>query len=392
MPLYKYKAAALDGSTSGGRREAADERTLENELRAEKLFLISCTAIDKKKASKQLTSSELIDFFRQTGSMLSAGLTLTAALSIFLKEEMSENMRRAAESVYKSIKLGAAFSEAMTYANGAFPQSACRLIDAAEDNGTVSSACLRLAEFYEKDEESREIFKSHSSYPMAIVILLLLLLGVIVFVVPMFGVMYGGEKLPVITAFLYDIYLFLRDKWIYALLVIAAIAAVIRLTAAVPAVRLYFSEKLLKRKKNGRLFRTVYTARFCRTFAFLYSGGLPVISAIAAAKKDIGNTYLEAQTDAAIKDIRSGSSVFAAFERADGFDGKLRSAVIAGEESGRLGDMLNAAADALEHEAERSVKKLYELTERLVWSIAAVIVLLIAASLILPVYELYLNI
>ena len=85
MPLYKYKAAALDGSTSGGRREAADERTLENELRAEKLFLISCTAIDKKKASKQLTSSELIDFFRQTGSILSAGLTLTAALSIFLK-------------------------------------------------------------------------------------------------------------------------------------------------------------------------------------------------------------------------------------------------------------------------------------------------------------------
>ena len=41
MPLYKSKAAALDGSTSGGRREAADERTLENELRAEKLFLIS---------------------------------------------------------------------------------------------------------------------------------------------------------------------------------------------------------------------------------------------------------------------------------------------------------------------------------------------------------------
>lgn len=392
MPLYKYKAAALDGSISGGRRETADERTLENELRVEKLFLISCTAIDKKRASKQLTLTELIDFFRQTGSMLSAGLTLTAALSIFLKEEMSENMRRAAESVYKSIKLGAAFSEAMTYANGAFPQSACRLIDAAEDNGTVFSACLRLAEFYEKDEESRELFKGHSSYPMAIVILLLLLLGVIVFVVPMFGAMYGGEKLPGITAFLFDIYLFLRDKWIYALLVIAAIAAVIRLTAAVPAVRLYFSEKLLKRKKNGRLFRTVYTARFCRTFAFLYSGGLPVISAIAAAKKDIGNTYLEAQTDAAIKDIRSGSSVFAAFERADGFDGRLRSAVLAGEESGRLGDMLNAAADSLEHEAKRSVKKLYELTERLVWSIAAVIVLLIAASLILPVYELYLNI
>ena len=210
---------------------------------------------------------------------------------------------------------------------------------------------------------------------MTIVVLMLLLLGVIIFVVPMFGEMYGGEKLPVITAFLYDIYLFLRDKWIYVLLVIAAIAAVIRLTAAVPAVRLYFSRKLLKRKKNGRLFRTVYTARFCRTFAFLYSGGLPVISAIAAAKKDIGNTYLEAQTDAAIKDIRSGSSVFAAFERADGFDGKLRSALLAGEESGRLGDMLNAAADALEHEAERSVKKLYELTERLVWSIAAVIVL-----------------
>lgn len=392
MPLYKFKAAALDGRTLNGRRDAADERTLENDLRAERLYLISCKACEKAAVSKLLASSELSGFFRQTGSMLSAGLTVTAVLTIFLKEEMSENMRFAAESVYKSIKLGATLSEAMIYANGAFPHTACRLIDAAEDNGTISEACLSLADFYEKDEESKELFRSRLSYSWIIFVLLLLLLGVFFLAVPMFAEIYGEEKLPAFTAFLYDIYLFLQDKWLYALLVTAALAAVIRLTAAVPAVSLYFSGKLLKMKKTGRPFRIMCTSRFCRTFSFLYRGGLSVIAACDAAKSDIGNRYLEYQADIAIKNMRSGSSVFAAFEAADGFDSRFRSAVLAGEESGKLGDMLSAAADTLEHDAERSVKKLYELTGRLIWGAAAVILLITAASLILPVYELYLNI
>ncbi|MGN0636899.1 MAG: type II secretion system F family protein [Huintestinicola sp.] len=393
MPTYKYKAAALSGRAVNGRREAADESKLRAALRDEQLFLVNCTEVNEKHSSKQLTSAELIDFCRQTGSMLSAGLTLTTVLGIMLKEEMSDNMQLAVKSVYRSIKLGAPLSEAMAYTGGAFPKAACRMIAAAEENGTVPDACIRLAEHYEKDEKSRYGFKSRLAFPLALLgLLVLLLFAALIFVIPVFAEIYGGEELPPFTAFLRRLNVFLTDKWLYALLIIGALAAVIRLTLAIPSVEMYISKRLVTMKRAGRLFRVIYTSRFCRTFSAMYSGGLSVISACAAAGEDIGSVYMEKQVDEAIKAMRRGSTVRAAFESADGFDGRLRSAVLAGEESGKLGEMLSAAAEALEQESERAVKQLSEFAERVIFGSAAFLTLLIFAVIMLPVYELYLAI
>lgn len=393
MPTYKYKAAALNGRAVNGRLEAADESKLREALREEQLFLVSFTETAEKHSSKLLSSAELIDFCRQTGSMLSAGLTLTSVLGIMLKEEMSENMQLAVRCIYQSIKLGASLSEAMTYTGGAFPKAACRMIAAAEENGTVAEACIRLSEHYEKDEKSREGFQSRLAFPLALLgLLVLLLFAALIFVIPVFAEIYGGEEIPPFTAFLWHISGFLRDRWLYALLVIGGAAAVIRLTIAIPSVEMYISKRLVTMKKAGRLFRVIYTSRFCRTFSAMYIGGLSVISACSAAKEDMGSIYMEKQVDEAIKAIRRGSTVRAAFESADGFDGRLRSAVLAGEESGRLGDMLSAAAEALEHESEQAVKKLSEFAERVIFGSAAFLILLIFAAVMLPVYELYLAI
>ncbi|MGN1100788.1 MAG: type II secretion system F family protein [Huintestinicola sp.] len=393
MPAYKYKAAALNGKAVSGRLEAADESSLRETLRDEQLFLVSFTEINEKQSSKRLTSAELIDFCRQTGSMLSAGLTLTTVLGIMLKEEMSDNMQLAVNSIYRSIKLGAPLSEAMAYTGGAFPTAVCRMIAAAEENGTVPEACIRLAEHFEKDEKTRYDIKSRLTFPLTLLgLLVLLLFAALIFVIPVFSEIYGGQELPPFTAFLERINVFLGDKWLYALLFIGAAAAVIRLTLAIPTVEMYISKQLVTMKRAGRLFRVIYTSRFCRTFSAMYSGGLSVISACTAAKDDIGNVYIEGQVDEAIKAIRRGSTVRAAFESADGFDGRLRSAVLAGEESGRLGDMLSAAAQALETEAERAVKQLYEFAERVIFGTAAFLTLLIFAVVMLPVYELYLAI
>lgn len=393
MPAYKYKAAALNGRAVVGRREAADESDLRNALKENRLFLVSFSEVKEKSSSKRLTSAELIDFCRQTGSMLSAGLTLTTVLGIMLKEEMSSNMQLAVKSVFRSIKLGAPLSEAMSYTGGAFPPAVCRMIAAAEESGTVPEACIRLAEHYEKDDKSRYDFKSRLAFPLALLgLLVLLLFSALIFVIPVFAEMYGGDPLPPFTALLWRISAFLKDRWLYALLIIGAAASVIRLTLAIPSVEMYFSKQLVTRKRAGRLFRVIYTSRFCRTFSVLYSGGLSVISACTAAKEDMGNVYMETQVDEAIKSVRRGSTLRAAFESADGFDGRLRSAVLAGEESGRLGDMLSGAAEALEHESERAVKRLSDFTERVIFGLAASLTLLIFASVMLPVYELYLTI
>ncbi len=393
MPEYKYKAAAADGRTVRGRQDASCEARLREILRERELYLVSAVETAADKGSKRLKNSELADLCRQMGAMLSSGLPLTAVLTIILRQELTANAHSAVSSMYRSVKLGALLSEAMAYTGGAFPEAVCRLVAAAEENGNAAKACMQLAEHYEREEKNRESVSSQLILPAVITILLIILLILSLgAAVPVLASLFGEGGLPYFTAKLLEISSFLQNRGLAAVLAVIIVLVLIRLIAAIPSVQMYFSEKLVSLKCTGRHFRVIHTADFCRTLSALYSGGLPLISACTIAGEDIRSRYVRSQLEGAVREIRRGSTMWSAFEECNGFDKRLSAAFLAGEESGRLAQMLEAASEALDVESGRAVKKLTELANRLLLAVSAAVMLMLLVSVMLPVYELYLTI
>ena len=139
----------------------------------------------------------------------------------------------------------------------------------------------------------------------------------------------------------------------------------------------------------GKLRKIVYTARFSRTLASMYSAGIPIITCLQIAKTTIGNSYIESQFDDMIAKIRSGMSLSDALGEIDGFVKKLPSSVAVGEETGALDSMMRSIADQMDYDSEIAIEQMVALIEPVMIVTMAVIVGFIMIAVITPIYSSY---
>src|ERR1039458_5634780 len=103
MPLFTYKTKNSAGEMIKGQREAADKYELYKTLKGEGLETISVE--EKKKGSFSLSSlhisfggrvktQEKINFARNLGLMLKAGLALSRALSVLERQTKNKTLKK----------------------------------------------------------------------------------------------------------------------------------------------------------------------------------------------------------------------------------------------------------------------------------------------------------
>ena len=128
--------------------------------------------------------------------------------------------------------------------------------------------------------------------------------------------------------------------------------------------------------------RMYATSQLARTLSALLQGGLPLLNALEVAAASIGNRAMAAAVSAATHQIREGRSLTTALESTGMVDNLTLEMVKVGEQTGALGDMLNAVADFYDEEMETSMAKVLALVEPVLLVLMAVIVAGHAAGLL----------
>jgi len=137
----------------------------------------------------------------------------------------------------------------------------------------------------------------------------------------------------------------------------------------------------------GNLMRMYSTSQLARTLAALLQGGLPLLNALEVAGASIGNRAMAAAVSGASHQIREGRSLTAALESTDMVDTLTLEMVKVGEQTGALGDMLNAVADFYDEEMETSMAKVLSLVEPILLVFMAFIVAAMLLAFYLPMFE-----
>ncbi|MBS7009297.1 type II secretion system F family protein [Anaerostipes sp.] len=394
MPKYKYKAKDSNGKLLKGVVEAADELALYQALRANGEYLVSSKDLEEAKLNsrRKMKTSVLADFCRQLGTLLKAGVSLVRSLNIIANEIGIKNTEKEAyETLLNSIRQGIPLSEAMEEQGRTFPVLLVSMMRSAEANGNLDQTSLRMAEHYDKENRLNGKVRNAMIYPA---ILSVLLVGVIIFVlsylVPQFQDIFDTmESLPLPTVILLGMSSGIRKYWPFILLILAAVIFAVRLLLRIPKVHWKKDQLKLRLPVIGKLLRKIYTARFARTLCSLYSSGIPIIQAMQIGSSTVGNRYIEDQFDQAVDSIRRGESLSVSLMGIDGFQRKLSSAILVGEETGSLDEMLDSIAESLEFEAERALERLVTLLEPVLIILMALIIGFVVVAVILPIYQSY---
>lgn len=392
MPKFQYKGYNAAGKTVRGKEDAIDDHQLYLKLQEKGIFATTIVPVQQRSDYKRLKLPAVVSFCTQLGTLLQAGISLVRALNIIsLEDGLPESTRVVYEELQMQIRQGVALSVAMGNQAPAFPMLLIQMVAAAESSGNLDKTLGRMGDYFEKDYRMNQKISSAMTYPLILSVLTVAAVTVIItFVIPQFGTLFDtGGELPIPTRIVLGASSFMSQYWYIAFIFAALVFYVLRLFLQTPKIALEVDRLKVSFKPIKRILRTIYTARFARTFSSLYSSGMPVLLCMQVGKTTIGNRYIAAQFDDAITSVSRGGSLATAVGQIDGFVNKLTSTIFVGEETGNLEHMLIVISESLDHESDTSLSKLATMLEPILLVIMAIVIGFVMLAVMMPIFSMY---
>jgi type IV pilus assembly protein PilC len=396
--IYTYKAIDGAGVPSKGQITGASKDAVTEQLRTQGLKVMELA--EKKTGMKmeitlikRVKPAELTIMTRQLATMISSGMTLLRAF--YVLEDAIENqlLKDTVAGVREDIESGLAFSEALSKHPKVFNPLYIAMVRAGETGGVLEEALERISDQLEKDDALRRQVKSAMAYPTVVLsFAVCVLIGLIAFIVPVFVNVFkdfGGE-LPLITKLTVQASHMVTTYW-YILIVVTVGGFVgFKKWRKSPRGRPQWDRfRLAIPFKIGDTVQKIALARWSRTFAALYSAGVPIMQAIEVTGKTAGNAVIERAMEDVIESVRSGGSIAEPLKETPIFPAMVAQMIAVGEETGNLDAMLSKVADFYEDEVSAAVKALTSILEPVMIILVGGIVGFVVVAMYMPMFKIY---
>ena len=287
---------------------------------------------------------------------------------------------------------GLTLSEALNKHPAHFNELFCNLVDAGEKSGSLDIMLDKVATYKEKIETIKKKIKKALTYPMAImVVALLVTTGLLIFVVPQFESLFKGfgADLPAMTQAVVNMSKFFQSYWY---LVFGALGGGIYAFIYAKKHSSQFAQNidkiLLKVPVIGPIIEKAAIARFARTLSITFAAGLPLVEALKSVAGATGNIIFSKATDQIREEVSTGQQMNKAMENTKLFPNMVVQMVAIGEESGALEKMLGKVADFFEEDVDNAVDSLSSLLEPVIMVILGVLVGGLVVAMYLPIFKL----
>jgi type IV pilus assembly protein PilC len=334
---------------------------------------------------------DLAVFTRQLATMINAGLTIVASLSILQAQSTNPELVKIIAAVRGEVEGGMPLSDALSHHPHTFASMYVNMVRAGETGGVLDEVLGRLSVLLEKELALLQKVRSAMVYPAVIATTALGIVSFIVFfILPKFIVFFQqlDVPLPAPTRFLIFVTVTARHFWYIWLLMIAVGVYGGRYYVATPAGRARFDQFKLKVPIFGPVIRHVIMARFSRIFGTLINSGVPILQALEVVAKAVDNVVLTQAIMAVRTSIREGESIAGPLQVSGLFPPMVVQMVSVGEKTGSLDTMLSKVADFYDTEVEYAVTGLTSILEPALIVVMGGIVGFVVVSFYLPLFNL----
>jgi type IV pilus assembly protein PilC len=395
---FTYKAIDGSGVPSKGKITGASKEAVSEALRTRGLKVME-VAEQKSGMNAEITlikrvkPHELTVMTRQLATMISSGMTLLRAFYVLEDQIENKLLKETIGAVREDIEQGVSFSEALAKHPKVFSQLYVAMTRAGETGGVLEQSLDRVADQLEKDDALRRQVKSAMAYPTVVLVFALsVLVGLIAFIVPVFvGVFkdFGGD-LPMITKVTVAASKVVTGQWYLLLAVsVGGVVGFKKWRTSAWGRPQWDAFRLKIPFKIGDTAQKISLARWSRTFAALYSAGVPIMYAIEVTGQTAGNAVVERAMDDVIESVKSGGSIADPLKNAAIFPPMVAQMLAVGEETGNLDAMLSKVADFYEDEVAAAVKALTSILEPVMIILVGAIVGFVVIAMYMPMFKVY---
>jgi len=400
MATFAYSGRTRAGQTVSGERVADTMDGATAALRREQINVTKITPVQAKadakaekkgKIGKKVSAKNLAVFTRQFSVMIDAGLPLVQCLDILGTQEEDKNFAAVILQTRTDVESGASLADAMRRHPKTFDPLFTNMIAAGEAGGILDTILKRLATYIEKAVKLAGQVKSAMVYPIAVICIAGIVVGVILWkVIPTFAALFSGlgADLPLPTR----VVIMMSENLVRFFPVLLVLGG-----AAAYGFKSYYSSEngrrvvdktVLKAPILGNIMRKIAVARFCRTLSTLISSGVPILDGLEITARTAGNAIVEDAIMVTRKSIERGETISVPLKETKVFPPMVTQMIGVGEATGALDTMLAKIADFYEEEVDTAVAGLLTLLEPIMIALLGGVVGGIVIAMYMPIFDL----
>ncbi|WP_320936271.1 type II secretion system F family protein [Enterocloster lavalensis] len=334
----------------------------------------------------QYSYQELSAFCLQIGLLLEAAVPLDEGLAIMAEDAGCEDEKQLLLYMAEGAELGDPFFKVLEDA-GTFPLYVVRMAKLGQQSGTLDQMMKSLSDYYEKEYRLLVNVKNALTYPIMMVVMLLVVLFVLFSkVMPVFDQVYeqlGAKMSPAARSAIRLGGLFSGVALIAAAVIALAVFGI--WAASRFGHRISLVDKMVNYVKcHSRIALAIANRRFTSVLALTLKSGMEFEKGLELAGELVDNGKVAAQIEKCGRTLETGASYYQAMKDTGLFSGFYVQMIKVGSRSGRLDAVMEEISEDFEQAADQSMDNMLARFEPTIVAVLAVSVGLVLLSVMLP--------
>lgn len=402
MAAFEYQALDAKGKTVKSIANGDHAKQVRADLRAQGLIPLDVKPISDSAANRsskkgktnsrvKIKTNELSIITRQMATLLESGMTVEETLSAIIKQSEGHKTKSVMSDIRSLVTEGYSLSDAIAQYPNSFPEIYRASISAGEQSGTLDNVLDRLADYLEDSHAMQQKISQAVVYPIFLFfVCAAILIALITVVVPKVVNVYEDTKqeLPGLTKGVIKLSDFLVEYGVILGGVLTLLFFGIRFIFSKPGPKFKLHSLYLRVAGLRKMVQNIDSARMARTLSIMVGSGVPILSSMKASEGVMNNLVLQRDLQAATTEVGQGVSIGRAIGRNGNFPPLLVHMVSSGENSGRLGHMLDKAATATENEMQTRITMMVSLLGPMMILFMGSMVLVIIMAILMPMFDL----
>ena len=340
---------------------------------------------------RRVKRTEIIYMTTQLALMVDTGINLADALDSIAEQEENPTLKRLLLDLKSGVESGENFSDALARHPKHFDRTYVSLIKASEETGLLAQMLDRIAEYMQKESDTRARVRGALAYPaVMMVIAISVTIFLLTYVLPKFEPLFDarGTSLPKLTIVLMHLSRAMLTYWYLWLLGVVAAGVGFYFGKRTEQGKLAIDWLKIHAPIVGPVFRKVVISRSIRTLATLLHSGVSMLDALRLSSQVSGNIFFERMWQRVIDEVVTGSQVNQALSGDPLMPATVVQMISSGEETGKLDEVLVRMSSHFDREVDGAIKTATSLIEPLMITGMGVVVGAIAMGLLLPIFTL----
>lgn len=404
MAVFQYTGRTRRGEAVSGQLEAASADAV-----AAQLLNTGVTPVDIAQASARrdvfaglklwrerlaegkVELTDQIFFCRQMYTLLKAGVPILQSLRGLRETTRNPALARVIGSIGEALDAGLDLTSAFRRHDAVFSSLFISMVQIGETTGSLAESFLQLAQYLEREKETRDRIKQAMRYPLVVVIAIMVALFIInLFVIPAFAKVYAGFKaeLPWATRILIATSAFTVQYWYWMLLALAGTVFGVSSYVRTPQGRYRWHRLKLRLPLVGGVIANATLSRFARALAVTLRAGVSLVPGMTVVARAVDNDYVGERVQQMRDGIERGETITRTAVTTGLFPPLVIQMLSVGENTGMIDDLLVEVADYYDREVDYDLKNLSTAIEPVLIAVIGVIVLILALGVFLPLWDL----